>query len=380
MLNKILFISNIANKVGAFSKASITAAHEIGAEFIMAANWQDVSDAQIAADEEEYNVKVVNVPISRNPFSRSNKIAYEKLVDLVKREGIDCIHCNTPTGGLLGRLVGKKCKVKKVIYQAHGFHFYKGAPLKNWLLYYPVEKWLAHYTDVMITINSEDYELATHKFKLRGHGRVHYVPGVGIDLSQYGSYVSNIALADKRKELHIPMNAFVLISVGELNTNKNNGVVISALEKLGDKNIHYVLCGIGNEQEALQKQADRAGLHDNVHFLGYRTDVRELYRMADCFVTASLREGLPRSTMEAMACGLPCVASKIRGNVDLLNNSKLLFCPHDINSLLSSLKMAMEKNIACVEIEQNCNAIRRFSSEEVIKALKQVYSESIVVG
>lgn len=114
----------------------------------------------------------------------------------------------------------------------------------------------------------------------------------------------------------------MLISVGELNKNKNNRVIISALEKLHQKNIHYVLCDIGDQEVLLKAQVKAAGLQNNVHFLGYRTDVKELYEMADCFVMPSYREGLSRSIMEAMASGLPCIVSKIRGNVDLIKNDK----------------------------------------------------------
>ena len=187
-MSKILFISNISNRITTFVTASIAAAHSLDLDFYQAANWNDAEPMQIDKDEKEYNIKIKNVPISRNPLSKANLIAYKELVEFIKKENIDYIHCNTPTGGILGRLAGKKCKVKKVIYQAHGFHFYKGAPKKNWLAYYPVEKWLAHHTDALITINSEDFELAKTKLKLRRNGKVYYVPGVGIDTTQYALY------------------------------------------------------------------------------------------------------------------------------------------------------------------------------------------------
>ena len=166
-MGKILFISNISNRISSFVTASISAAHNLNIDFYQTANWQSASKEQILADEQEYGIKITSVPISRNPFAVVNLTAYKELVALIKQEEIDYIHCNTPVGGLLGRLAGKKCKVKKVIYQAHGFHFYKGAPLLNWLLYYPVEKWLARYTDALITINKEDYKLAQRKMKLK---------------------------------------------------------------------------------------------------------------------------------------------------------------------------------------------------------------------
>ena len=166
VMKKILFISNIAKNVGSFSIASIAAAKECGMEFYMAANWEQAGEEQISSDEKKYNVKIYSIPLVRSPYSPKNFKAYKRLVQIIESENIDYIHCNTPVGGLLGRLAGRKCKVKKIIYQAHGFHFYKGAPVKNWLLYYTVERWLARYTDAIITINHEDCERAK-KFRLK---------------------------------------------------------------------------------------------------------------------------------------------------------------------------------------------------------------------
>ncbi|MBQ2741495.1 MAG: glycosyltransferase, partial [Oscillospiraceae bacterium] len=169
-MSKILFISNISNRITTFATASIAASHSLNMEFYQAANWQNADPSQIEKDEKAYDIKIKSVPISRNPLAKINLTAYKQLIEFIKKEKIDYIHCNTPTGGILGRLAGKKCNVKKVIYQAHGFHFYKGAPKKNWLIYYPIEKWLAHYTDALITINSEDFEFATARLKLRNNG------------------------------------------------------------------------------------------------------------------------------------------------------------------------------------------------------------------
>lgn len=375
-MSKVLFISNISSQITSFATASIVAAHDIDLEFHHASNWETAKDGQIELDEAEYNIKIHSLSISRNPFAWMNLTAYKELVDLIRREKIDYIHCNTPTGGVLGRLAGKKCKVKKIIYQAHGFHFYKGAPKINWLLYYPVEKFLARYTDALITINQEDYKLAKNKLKLRNNGKVYYVPGVGIDITQYN--VTAEIRADKRKELGIPLDAFVLISVGELNKNKNNGVIIAAMEQLQNKSIHYILCGVGEKQAELQEQAYNAGLHDNVHFLGYRNDVKELYQAADCFVMPSLREGLSRSIMEAMASGLPCVVSRIRGNTDLLENSGggYLCGINDIPTYAKKVNLlAGDTDLRQQMGKNNLRAIQNFSTERAITAIKNVYLE-----
>lgn len=375
-MSKILFISNLTNKIDSFAIASIAAAKSLDLDFYHAANWKNGNASQIKTDELTYGIKISNVPISRNPFTASNIKAYKELVSLVKREKIDIIHCNTPTGGLLGRFVGMKCKVKKVIYQAHGFHFYKGAPKKNWLLYYPIEKWLARYTDALITINREDYEFAKNKLRLRNGGKVHYVPGVGIDTAQFR--LDADLRVEKRKELGIPHDAFVLISAGELNANKNNSAIIAALDQLKNNNIHYILCGVGELEADLKKQAADAGLGDRVHFLGYRTDVKELYAMADCFVMPSFREGLSRSIMEAMASGLPCIVSKIRGNTDLVaeNEGGFLCKPTDYCGFADAINALASDAQLCQNISEfNRTRVMDFDVAVVEEELRKIYTE-----
>ena len=351
------------------------AAQELGMEFHIAGNWSYLSEAEKLADEERYGIKIHQIDFIRAPYHPKNKKAHNQLKDLVKREKYDAIHCNTPIGGVLGRIVGKQCKVKKVIYQVHGFHFYKGAPRKNWLLYYPIERWLSRHTDALITINHEDYELAKSKFKLRNGGNIYYVPGVGIDTAQYA--FDSETREKKRAELNIPEDAFVLVSVGELNTNKNNRVIISAMEKLNKSNLHYVLCGVGDQELNLKNQAAKSGLQDNVHFLGYRTDVKEIYAMADCFVMPSFREGLSRSIMEAMASGLPCVVSKIRGNVDLVKDGEggFLCDASDADAFADAINKLSDNDICSSMALYNKERIEDFGIEAVVQSVKDIYQE-----
>lgn len=373
---KILFLQNLAKRVNNFSYTSMIAAQKLGMEFHIACNWSYASEDERLADEQKYGIKIHQIDFHRLPYHPKNRKAYAQLKALIQKEHYDAIHCNTPIGGVLGRIAAKQCKVRKVIYQPHGFHFYKGASWKNWLLYYPAEKWLARYTDACITINQEDFKLAKARMKLRNGGKVYFVPGVGIDIVQYNAERSSNTL--KRNELGIPPDAFVLISAGELNTNKNNRVIISAMEQLKCDNIHYVLCGEGELEASLKMQADTAGLHNRVHFLGFRNDVDALYQMSDCFVMPSFREGLSRSMMEAMASGLPCIASRIRGNTELLEDAEGGFLcdvadvsayAEKINILANDVVMreAMGKN--------NRIAVQKFRNENIIAKIKQIYAE-----
>lgn len=373
-MSKILFISNISNRITTFVTASIAAAHSLNMDFYQAANWQDADPSQIATDEKAYDIKIKSVPIPRSPLAKTNFTAYKELVAFIKQENIDYIHCNTPTGGILGRLAGKKCKVKKVIYQAHGFHFYKGAPKINWLVYYPVEKWLAHYTDALITINSEDFELAKAKFKLRKNGKVYYVPGVGIDTSQYN--LSEKSREEKRQELGLGEDDVALISMGDLIERKNYATAIRSISETNEPKLQYFICGKGPEEENLKELAESLGVTKQIHFLGFRSDIKELLAAADIFLFTTKQEGLPRSMMEAMASGLPCIASKIRGNTDLLDGTEggFLCETTDTAAYAEKLKLlANDKALRKAMGENNLIAIQKFSTETVNEELRKVY-------
>ena len=374
-MEKILFISNIAKKIGSFSIASIIAAQKCGMQFHMAANWDSAGEDQIKSDEKEYNVKIHNIHLDRLPYSFKNFKAYKQLVEIIKNEGIDYIHCNTPVGGILGRLAGKKCKVKKVIYQAHGFHFYKGASLKNWLLYYPVERWLAHYTDVIITINNEDYERAK-KFKLRNNGKVYYVPGVGIDTSQY--HTDRKCRIEKRKELGLGADDVALISMGDLIERKNYPVAIEAIAKAKNPKLQYFICGTGPEKEKLMTLAKNQGVERQVHFLGYREDIKELLQAADIFLFTTLQEGMSRSMMEAMASGLPCIASQTRENTELLNSSNGGLLCKSINDYIMALdKLTTDAVLRKQMSINNLETILHYCEDEISRDTIQIYNNDV---
>lgn len=252
--------------------------------------------------------KVYPIDCSRSPFSPNNIKAIFQLRMTAK--DYDIVHCHTPIAAMCTRLACHSLRKKglRVIYTAHGFHFYKGAPLLNWLLYYPVEWICAFMTDTLITINKEDYNRAKKHMHAK---QVEYVPGVGIDVDFFKNTV--IDRDKKREELGVPKDAFVILSVGELNENKNHKAVIEELNKRNDSNIHYVIAGEGPLKDYLQSIATNC----NLHLIGYRNDCNELYKMADLYVLPSKREGLNVSLIEAKAAGCKTCASCIRGNMDI---------------------------------------------------------------
>ena len=311
-----------------------------------------------------------DIHFERNPFHPRNIKAYKELKEIIQTQHFDIIHCHTPVGGALSRLAARKERKRgtKVFYTAHGFHFYKGAPVINWLLYYPVERTLARLTDVLITINREDYKTA-QPFKAK---RKEYIPGVGIDTAQFSSHKIEKPLF--KKSLGLPVDSMVLLSVGELNNNKNHSIVIKALKNIPD--CYYVICGEGPLKDELRRLATDLKIEDRVILTGYTANVRDYYKMADYFVFPSHREGLPVALMEAMASGLPCIASRNRGTKELLPNSKLLFNADNKEELINKLDSAIKEN-QTAEKETNLNTIKGYDLKTTLKKMKELYLEEV---
>lgn len=306
---------------------------------------------------------------------KNNYMAYKNTIKLIKKENIDVIHCNTPVGGIIGRICGKKGNVNKVIYTVHGFHFYKGAPLINRTIFKLSEWIMAHWTDVIVTINQEDYE-AAKKFHLKKNGKVYKINGVGIDTQEYG--ISSQERKRIRNKLGFKEEDFICIAVGDLVKNKNITTLIRAISLLKEENIHFLVCGKGPEEKNLRQLAKNLGVENKVHFMGYRKDIKNLLGISDCFLMSSKREGLSRSVMEAMSTGIPCIVSDIRGNVDLIeNNENGFLCePNDyINFAHAIVKIQNDKNIVNKFRINNLKKIKKYDSKIVKKQIGSIYEE-----
>ncbi len=306
---------------------------------------------------------------------RDNWIAYKNLSKLIKENNIRAIHCNTPVGGMVSRLCGKRHKVEKIIYTAHGFHFYKGAPLFNRTVLKWAEKLMAHWTDAIITMNQEDYE-AAKKFRLRKGGKVYFVHGVGITLSDFDGLAG--FRPQKREEIGAGEDDVVLISMGDLVPRKNYDTAIRAIAEAKNPRLQYFICGKGPEKENLEELAKNLGVSAQIHFLGFRSDIKELLTAADVFLFTTKQEGLPRSMMEAMASGLPCIASKIRGNTDLMEsgNGGFLCETNDVAAYAEKLNLlANDKALRQAMGKNNLITIKQFSIETVSEEIRKIYAE-----
>ena len=360
---RILYVTTIGGTMN-FFKSFIRQLLDEGHKVDIATNEEETP---VADCYREWGCNVYQIETSRSPLNSGNIRAIKQLQTIVSKEEYDIVHCHTPVAAMCTRLACRKVRKTgtKVFYTAHGFHFYKGAPLKNWLLFYPVEKVCAYFTDVLITINKEDYALAQKKLKAK---RVAYVPGVGIDLE---SFSQSTQTADKRKELNIPEDAKLLVSVGELNENKNHTTVICAVAQL--ENAYYIIAGEGGLRDQLQDLIDSLQISDRVRLLGYRNDVGELYKAADAFVFPSFREGLSVALMEAMASGLPCAVSEIRGNTDLIDtNGGVHFSPYSVEDCQSAIKQLLVSDLEGM-CEYNAKKIFGFSQNTVLTAMRELY-------
>lgn len=317
-----------------------------------------------------------DIPFAREPLKKDNLRAYRELTALLDKEHYDLIHCHTPVGAILTRLAARKVRKlgTKVIYTAHGFHFFKGAPLKNWLLYFPAEWFCSFFTDVLITINSEDYAFAQKHLHPK---KVVYVPGVGVNLGKFGQQADKRQLL--RQSLGIGENDFLLLSVAELTKNKNHTMILSALAELDDPHIKFISAGRGECMEALRQQTKELGLEDRVKFLGYRTDAGALYSVADAFVFPSFREGLSLALMEAMASGLPSIVGAIRGNVDLISDGVegvyTELTPAGIAAAIVRLYDNPALRADCAEAAKK--KVQAFGLEPVLEQVRKIYLETV---
>lgn len=365
MMKKALIITTVSGFVPQFEMNNVKILQKLGYEVHYASNFKNPFYGKDNSRLKNTNIFCHQVDFERSPYKlKSNWNSYKQLMRLEKENSFDLVHCHTPMGGALGRLVFGRDKRCKCVYTAHGFHFFKGAPLKNWLLYYPIEKWLSKYTDVIITINKEDYKRAKGFYAKK----VEYVPGVGIDT---GKFRKDELIRNKiRKKYGLHEDTIILLSVGELNKGKNHKAVIKALRHM-DRNICYFICGKGNERKYLEGLVKRMNLEDRVFLLGYVRDIYKVYQLADIFVFPSLREGLPVSLMEAMSCGLPCIVSNIRGNRELVK-------PKKGGVLLDSFySKALEK--ALKKVKKNMGGYNRrkikncYSKERIVKKMRLIY-------
>lgn len=313
----------------------------------------------------------------RSPISLGNAKGYKQLKEIISKGNYDLIWTNEPVMGVLTRLAARKHRKRgtKVMYITHGFHFYKGAPLKNWLMFYPIELVFSHITDTLVTINRDDYALAQKKMKAK---KIRYIHGIGFDTERFAE--TKVDRNEKRREMGIPEDTFVILSVGELNDNKNHTVVLDAVSSLDRDNVRYIICGEGDAREKLQEKICALGISDKVQLLGFREDVSEICRIADVYCFPSIREGLSVSMLESMSCALPIVCSNIRGNRDLVEdkNGGFLCDCRDSDEFCTSLRKLYDDRELCKKFGvRNAEFVNNYNADTAKSAVAEIINENI---
>lgn len=368
----ILLITTISGFVPKFMMQDVRLLQAMGHTVHYASNFDNpVYECDREALEAE-GIICHSVPIAKSPrYIGANLAALRQLNRIVERFEIAAIHCNNPMGGVLGRLAGSRRQKPYVIYTAHGFHFYAGAPIKNWVCYYPVEKMLAHRTNQLITINREDKAHAD-RFRLRKGGTVAQIPGVGLDTDRFVPRPEK--RTEYRQQLKLASDSFVFLSVGELNDNKNHRTIINAFSHLREKCAILLICGEGPRHSQLQEQIDRAGLTDRVRLCGYQTEIEKYYQSADCFLFPSMREGLGMAAVEAMACGLPLIVGDNRGTREYARENAIACKPLDEQAFYKAMQLLSEDRDRAARMgKRSVEIAAAFTREKTAEVMRRVY-------
>ncbi len=366
-MKKVLFVSHVANFIK-FNRPYVNWFREQG--------WE-VHYASLGEEPIDCCHKTFDVCFERSVFHKDNITAYKQLKKVIDEGDYDIIHCHTPIGAALTRLAARKARKKgtKVIYTAHGFAFWKGAQKKDWLLYYNAEKFFAKYTDILVLINKEDYETAvSRKFKA---GKIYKIDGVGVNTDKF-SPASATDKAEMRDFLGIPADGFLSVYAAEFIPRKNHIFLLEALKKLRSENVNlrFAFLGQGKLMEEIKAQTAEMGLSDYIQFFGYRRDAEKFYSAADMVAAPGSQEGLPVHLLEAMASGLPIVATSIRGHVDLIENEKngLLYNYNDMDTFCEAVKRVVNNPQLCKTFSRNnVEDVKKYSIEKAVSNMAEIY-------
>ena len=378
-MRKVLFVTTISGFLPQFEKNDVKLLGEMGCQVHYASNFRNPVYAFDEKELKSQGIFLHHIDIAKSPVKiRENIAAIRQLRTVIEENDIDIIHCHNPMGGVAGRAAaGTGRRRPYVIYTAHGFHFYKGAPLLNWLLFYPAERFLARFTNQLVTINKEDYVRA-RGFLLRPGGNTVHIHGVGVNPERF---CPDKGTGEKmRKRLGVPRDAFHIVTAAELNANKNQKVIIEAISRLGSKDIYYSICGKGPNEKVLKALVREKHLEKQVRFLGYRTDMEDVLRSADCFAFPSRREGLGVAAIEALLCGVPLIAADNRGTREYaINGINSIVCrPDNVEDFQEAIWLLCKDAGTRIRMADACRvSAGKFTINETGKTMKEVYQKAL---
>lgn len=374
---KALFIATVRSHIGQFHMPLIRSLKEEG--WIVDAAFHDNSEDKPGLDLSSID-NTYEIPFDRSPYSRSNINAYRKLKAIINKGDYDVIHCNTPVGAVVGRLAAKKARKRgaSVFYTAHGFHFFKNSPKKNWILFYPIEKHLSRYTDLLITINQYDYELAKNKkFKAK---KIVKIDGVGVDFSKY-HIASESKKNELREEYSYPSDAFILLYAADLSYRKNQQMIFKAMSLIKDqiKNTILLLPGQPILKDEYEDICCQLGISDMVQFLGYRRDIDKFLTMCDCVVSSAKQEGLPLNLIEAAAMGKYIIATDVRGNADVVARSGYgVTVPVNDYKKMADYLLEMYRTTPVKSSEEAAKNALIFEQSRIVERLMDYYRNAVL--
>lgn len=410
-MKRVLFVTTISGFLPQFEKNDVKLLKQMGCQIHYASNFTNPIYAFDKTELEKNGVALHQIDIEKSPAKINKNIkAIKQLIKIIDENDIDIVHCHNPMGGVAARIAARAGKRKpKVIYTAHGFHFYKGAPIMNWLLFYTAERFLARYTDIIVTINREDY-IRAKKFRLKKNGEVYLIHSVGVDKEKFAPRPE--LRETKRAELGIPADAFHIVTAAELNENKNQKAVIEAVAALTNKaktdanayntnyagnadyvsntncidktnkthNIYYTICGKGPNEDKLRELIKAYGLENNVSLLGYRTDMDEILQTADVFAFPSIREGLGVAAIEALMCNVPLIAADNRGTREYASDGNNgIVCRYDaVDEFEEAIDLLYGNTAYRKRMADRCReSVKKFTIEEVEKTMTKVYTRAL---
>lgn len=380
-MKKILIVASVISFIEWFNKENIEyLSKTLSCEVHVACNFDYFNDTDETRAKKyietlkEQGITLHNIAFARSPFCADNIQAYKQLKSIIDSTAFDLIHCHTPTASMMTRLAARKARKKGsvVMYTCHGFHFHNASSKKNWLIYYPIEKFLSRYCDYIVTINQEDY----NRSKTFHCKNVRYIPSVGVDIRKIQSLT--IDKNEKKQELGLSPQDTLILSAGELIERKNHEVIIRALAMVQNPKLHYAIAGKGPLKEYLTDLAQNVGVAQQVQFLGFRTDVYELYHAADISAFPSKIEGLGLAGVEAMAAGVPLVASNVHGILDYVVDGQTGYtaAPHDVDGFASAIRTLADNPSLRESMKANClKAVEPFELSHALRIMWDIYDE-----
>ena len=375
---KVLLVATVQSHICQFHKPLVKMLHGHGCEVHVAARNNLAEKNGLKLD---FADQVFDVPFERSPFSKRNLTAYKQLKQIIDAGNYDVVHTNTPVGGIVGRLAARKARKNgcQVFYTAHGFHFFQGGPKKSWLIYYPIEKFMCRYTDELITITEEDFQLAQKKFPVS----VSHIHGIGANSSKYHPISVDVRAA-LRSELGFAQDQKIIVCTGELNPNKNQITAIHAIEQVVKEvpKALLLLAGNGATHDELQAAINAAGLQSNAVLLGYHTDLEKYVEVSDLILSCSKREGLPLNIIEGMLCKKPVIASINRGHKELIQNGRNGYIVNaaDIDGFAAKMIELLQDNVLSNAFGEAGFAFAQAYTDHAVQLeLEQIYNKRNIV-